>query len=154
MLAPSPGNPSLRAFIQDALDIRDDLGKRGYERVLAYGTSLGGIVLVNAVSQGMLVDKLIMDSIPSDLSNYDCDTDLYPFNVVDKACPAVVALSSENDHEVRPAEQLQLLNRISSKSCGGKVVSLHIAIHAFNDKPGDAGDSERLHAVQDALALP
>ncbi len=148
-----PGFPSFQAFVQDQVDIGVALRAKGYEKVLGYGKSLGGVVMVNSVHKGLKLDRLVIDSIPTDLRNFDCDKDMYPINVMSASCPNVIALTSDHDQEVLPSEQAELLNGIASPACGGHVVHLHIAIHAFNDKPGTPGDLERLDALERALKL-
>ena len=149
-----PGYPAVRAFVQDETDIRAMLRQRGYEKVIGYGMSFGGIVLLNSISRGMELDRIIVDSVPSDLKAYDCDADLYPINALPKACPSVVALTSKNDRVVFPKEQQEFLSRVAAPACGGRVVELQTAIHSFDDKPGSPGDLERLSAIADLLALP
>jgi hypothetical protein len=139
--------PSIHSFIQDFVAIGKDIRRRGYSRVVAYGPSLGGIVLVNAAAAGLRLDKLILDSVPSDLALYECDETLDPFRVVKASCPHVVALASEKDKEVPPGLQMKLLESIRDPSCGGHVTTLTSAIHVLNDKKGTPGDSERLTTI-------
>jgi len=148
-----PATPSLSAFVQDQMEVGAHLRTEGYELVLGYGTSLGGIVLAKAVERGMKLDRLVTDSIPSDLKAYECDESFYPTSTVAHACPEIVAITSDHDSVVFQSEQSALLNFITSQSCKGKVVHLFQADHAFNDKLGSPGDLERIAAAATALQL-
>ena len=148
----SPGFPSLRALIDDQVEIGANLRKLGYERVVGYGFSFGGIILVNAVRQGLALDRLIVDSVPADLEDYDCESNLSPVNAVPSICADVTAITSEKDREIPPADQKQFLDRIVAPDCGGRIRVLRTAIHAFNDKLGSAGDKERRDTIAELLA--
>jgi hypothetical protein len=144
-------HPSLQAFIQDFVSLGEDIRQHGYRKILAYGPSLGGIVLLNAAAKGLKLDRLIVDSVPSKLNRYKCDASIAPVTVVRSSCPGVVAVSSKNDGEVSPAEQKDLLEKVAARSCSGRVLVLPNAIHPLNDRPGSSGDLERLTALEKLL---
>jgi pimeloyl-ACP methyl ester carboxylesterase len=147
-----PGKGSFRALVQDEVEIGAALRGMGYSSIVGYGFSLGGIFLVNAVHGGLKLDNLIVDSIPATLTEYKCDSSVYPINVIDASCPNVTAVTSDNDVEVPPATQSPLLEHIQSPTCHGSVVHLRTAIHAFNDRPGTPGDVERVEAIVSLLS--
>ena len=120
-----------------------DIRRRGYQQVYAYGPSFGGVILLNAAAAGLKLDKLVIDSVPAELHEYDCDNSIAPSAVFGPSCPGIVGFVSDRDQEVPPKDQQALLSRLQAQSCGGHVVHLHLAAHAPNDKPGTPGEVER-----------
>jgi hypothetical protein len=145
------GYPSLQALIQDFVSMGEDVRRRGYRKVMAYGPSLGGVILMNAAAKGLHLDKLIVDSVPSNLNNYKCDISVAPTTILGSSCPGIVAISGKNDHEVSPRRQKELLAKVEAQDCRGRVMVLPNAAHALNDRVGSTGDLERMRALQSLL---
>jgi esterase/lipase len=142
---------SLSALTSDLIEVGGDLRTKGYQRLYAYGPSFGGFVLLNAANKGLKLDRLIIDSIPSEVDDYDCDAAVHPINTVVSSCPHIVALTSLHDREVPGKRQEKLLQFIQRPACAGTVVVLKDAIHALNDKKGSPGEAERHATIINAL---
>lgn len=140
-------SPSIQAFVRDFVGLGQFVKKQGYEKIFAYGPSIGGVILLRAAASGLKLDRLIVDSVPSDLEIYDCEESLAPENSFKDSCPNLVAITSTNDDEFPAEDQEPFLTRVKTHSCGGRVVFLTLAAHAPNDAPGTPGYHERMGAI-------
>ncbi|MFN3579696.1 MAG: alpha/beta hydrolase [Pseudomonas sp.] len=73
----SEGRRRLGAIIADYREVVEHLNQR-YDRALLYGTSFGGIVVMNVIGQGALFDAAVVDSSPSRLSEHGCPVAVDP----------------------------------------------------------------------------
>lgn len=149
-----PAIPSFAAFMADFAAIAIDLRNRGYKRVLAYGASFGGVILLNAAARGAPFDRVIADSVPSSLAGYDCPADLYPVNLLPKVCPQVTAITAVQDYEVNQRAQRMFLQGVRGPNCGGDVVALTTAWHVTNEPVGSPQHKERISAITATLQRP
>ncbi len=76
----SEGKSRLKAIVSDYREIAALLNTQGYDRRYLYGMSMGGIILTNAVGPGGEYDALVLDSLPSRISNLGCPEDYDPVN--------------------------------------------------------------------------
>ena len=67
----SDGKPRLKAIVKDYLEILDAL-RNAYQSLYVYGISFGGVVVMNAIGAGALVDGAVIDSSPSRVKMYGC----------------------------------------------------------------------------------
>ena len=144
-------SPSIQAFVRDFIELGEFIKKQGYEKVFAYGPSIGGVILLRAAASGLKLDRLIVDSVPSNLSVYDCEESLAPENSFKDSCPNLVAITSTNDGEFSAKDQEPFLTRVKAHPCGGRVVVLTLAEHAPNGAPGTPGYLERVNAITKLL---
>jgi pimeloyl-ACP methyl ester carboxylesterase len=144
--------PSIRASIQDLVEMGKDLRRRGYAKVFAYAPSFGGVLLLSAAASGLKLDKLVVDSVPSTLADYDCADFLAPVNSFVESCPQIFAVTSENDKEIVREDQEEFLTKVEAQSCGGHVIELLLAGHALNDSPGTPEAKERMDELAKLFA--
>ena len=77
--ADSDGRRRIQAMVQDYEELITDLGQR-YAQGFLYGTSLGGLVMLNALSEQGDFTRAVIDSSPSRLSDFGCPQRLDPVN--------------------------------------------------------------------------
>jgi Serine aminopeptidase, S33 len=142
-----PANPSFKAFISDMSAVHQNIVSLGYTRVIAYGPSLGGIVLLNSAAAGRPFDRLIVDSVPSRLEEMDCDDTVHPIAVIKHSCPNISVIMADKDQVFSSRRRDELRALTSHSACGGKIISLHISDHALNDEPDSSGFRERVEAL-------
>lgn len=128
----SQGKSRLAAILSDYVEIIADLNRRGYERRLLYGTSLGGVIFLNAMARGIAFDAAAIDSAPSEITGYGCPRSLDPVNGVPEDASRLVMIVGERDRVVPPRKSRRLADRIEAR--GGAVVRREDFAHPFQDR--------------------
>ena len=99
----SEGKRRLSAIVHDIKQILTSLIEQGYEERLVYAMSLGGVFLLNALNPDMQLDKIIIDSTPSRLSDYGCPVEYDPIENLPNDCSNILLVRGQRDNVVTPA---------------------------------------------------
>lgn len=75
--ADSDGRRRIQAIIKDYEELVESLGQR-YAQGLLYGTSLGGLVMLNAIRDDVPFTRAVIDASPSRLSDFGCPEHIDP----------------------------------------------------------------------------
>jgi alpha/beta superfamily hydrolase len=99
----SDGKRRLKAIVHDMKEILTSLIAQAYEKRLVYAMSLGGVFLLNALDPDMQLDKIIIDSTPSRLSDYGCPVEYDPIENLPNDCSNILLIRGQRDNVVTPA---------------------------------------------------
>lgn len=99
----SNGKRRLKAIVHDTKEILRSLIAQGYEERLVYAMSLGGVFFLNALDPDMQLDKIVIDSSPSRLSDYGCPIEYDPIENLPDDCSNILIMRGQRDHVVTPA---------------------------------------------------
>jgi alpha/beta superfamily hydrolase len=127
----SEGKRRLKAIVSDYQGIFDTLRKAYSGRKYLYGTSFGGIVLLNIIGRGADFDKAVIDSAPSRLSVHGCPAEYDPVLNLPTDGAKLLLISGKKDSVVTPADQAELIS--TAKSRGALVVIAEDFAHPFMD---------------------
>ncbi len=111
----SNGKRRLKAIVHDTREILKRLIAQPYEDRLVYAMSLGGVFLLNALEPTMQLDKIIIDSTPSRLSDYGCPVEYDPIERLPNDCSNVVLIRGQRDGVVTPAMSQDLAREAESR---------------------------------------
>lgn len=128
----SSGRSRLDAIMGDYREIIAHLNDLGYRRRLLYGISMGGVVLLNALStRPDQYDALVVDSSPSRISPPGCPQRYDPVNHLSADCSRIKIIGGERDRVVRPGEMQGLM--AAAEHCGTQIVRSTEFAHPFQD---------------------
>lgn len=99
----SEGKRRLKAIVHDIKQILKSLIAQGYKKRSVYALSLGGVFLLNALNPDMQLDKMIIDSTPSRLSDYGCPIEYDPIENLPDDCANILLVRGQRDDVVTPA---------------------------------------------------
>ena len=105
----SEGKRRLKAIVHDIKQILTSLIAQGYEERFVYAMSLGGVFLLNALNPDMQLDKIIIDSTPSRLSDYGCPIEYDPIEHLPNDCSNIMLVRGQRDNVVTPAMSQDLV---------------------------------------------
>ncbi len=111
----SAGKSRLAAIVTDYTEIVTDLHTRGYQRLLLYGISIGGVMLLNAVGESALYTALVVDSSPARISTFGCPESYDPVTHLPQDSSRVMIVSGERDRVVTPRQMDELLQVAGSR---------------------------------------
>jgi dienelactone hydrolase len=147
--AKSDGSPRIEALIEDAVDFIEYLHQQeGYDRVDLVGVSLGGVIALNAVGRGAQVNRLVLDSVYSRISELGCRASLNPIAQKTPVGTTVLLISGGSDQVISPRDQLELRTEAVRRD-GWTVVFNEEFQHPFTD-PADVYE-KRLKLMHDFL---
>lgn len=130
--ANSGGNRRLKAIVGDYREIFAVLAREHAGERLLYGQSFGGIVLLNVIGAGVRIDRAVIDSTPSRISQYGCPTRYNPIANVPAAASGLLAINGRNDWVVPAEDSAALLDAV--EAAGGRAVRSPDFAHPFMDK--------------------
>ena len=141
----SEGKRRLRAILSDYREIKNYLDTLPYKNRAFYGMSFGGIVLLDAL-QGDNMDKIVViDSVPSTLSNHGCPANHDPINTVASLSGTSLFIFGDQDRVVTRAASMALSER--AKDIAQNVLVIDHFGHPFMD--GNA--NERMNMIREFL---
>lgn len=105
----SEGRRRLKAIVSDVRGIITALNNKSYQRRLVYAFSFGGIVLLDSVEGQLALDRVVIDSSPSRLSNHGCPPQYDPVSHLPDDCSHFLFISGRRDTVVTPAMTKELL---------------------------------------------
>ena len=127
----SEGKRRLKAIVHDYRAILAKLNSGNYAEKLVYALSLGGIILLDALSTETLLDRVVIDSTPSRLSDYGCPPGYDPINHLPDDCRYFMLIVGQQDRVVTPAMSEEL--RHLTQQRGATIVDDRQFSHPFMD---------------------
>lgn len=112
----SEGKRRLRAIVSDYGEIIAALNAAGYAQRLVYAMSFGGIAFLNAYEPHNRLDRIIVDSTPSRLSDYGCPADYDPVNHLPEDSSHFLLIVGRNDGVVTLAMSRELVETAQERN--------------------------------------
>ena len=112
----SEGKRRLKAIVHDTKEILTSLIAQGYEERFVYAMSLGGVFLLNTLDQDVQLDKIIVDSSPSRLSDYGCPIEYDPIEHLPNDCSNILIVRGQQDNVVTPAMSHDLAREAENRN--------------------------------------
>lgn len=129
--ANSEGNRRIKAIIEDHKEIAASLNER-YERRMLYGTSLGGLIIMNVIGSGTEYDAAVIDSAPSKVSSFGCPSYLDPTSNLPDDASRILVITAQKDRVL--GEQMTAPLRIEAQKRGAKTYDGTDYEHPFMDR--------------------
>lgn len=107
----SEGKRRLKAIVNDYKAIIASLNAGPYEQKLVYAMSLGGIILLDAISDELELDRVVIDSSPSRLSTYGCPVSYDPINHLPLDCSNFMFIVGRQDRVVSPEMSWEMVEK-------------------------------------------
>jgi len=112
----SEGKRRLKAIISDYVEILAALHSSDYEQQFVYAMSFGGIAFLNGFEMHGKLDRIIVDSTPSRLSDYGCPSEYDPVNHLPEDCSHFLYIVGQNDRVVPTSMSLELVETARKRS--------------------------------------
>ena len=112
----SDGKRRLKAMISDYVEILAALNASGYEQKFVYAMSFGGIAFLDGFESHGRLDRVIIDSVPSRLSDYGCPSEYDPVNHLPEDCSHFLIIAGQNDRVVPPSMSQELVETAQQRS--------------------------------------
>ncbi|NNJ94579.1 MAG: hypothetical protein HKP57_07535 [Halobacteria archaeon] len=112
----SVGKRRLKAIVHDIKQILTSLIAQGYEERFVYAMSLGGVFLLNTLESDMQLDKIVIDSTPSRLSDYGCPVEYDPIEHLPDKCSNILLVTGQRDNVVTPAMSKDLAREAEDRN--------------------------------------
>ena len=112
----SEGKRRLKAIVHDTRELLTSLSAQPYQKRLVYAMSLGGVFLLNALDPDVRLDKIIIDSSPSRLSDYGCPIEYDPIEHLPDDCSNVLFMRGQRDSVVTPAMSQDLAQEAENRN--------------------------------------
>ena len=127
----SEGKRRIKAIVNDYKNIIASLNAQPYEQRLVYAMSIGGIVLLDALTDELKLDRVVIDSSPSRLSSYGCPEKFDPVNHLPANCDNFMFIAGKQDRVVTLAMSKELLDKARQR--GAQVLIDPEYSHPFMD---------------------
>jgi alpha/beta superfamily hydrolase len=105
----SDGKRRLKAIISDYVEILTALNSSDYEQKFVYAMSFGGIAFLDGFESHSKLDRIIVDSAPSRLSDYGCPSEYDPVNHLPEDCSQFLFIAGQNDRVIPPSMSRELV---------------------------------------------
>jgi len=125
----SEGKRRLKAIVSDVREIITALNNKPYQQRLVYAFSFGGIVLLDSLEGQLDLDRVVIDSSPSRLSNHGCPPLYDPVSHLPDDCSHFLFISGRQDTVVTPAMTEELLKEAGR--CNARIVNDVDFAHPF-----------------------
>jgi hypothetical protein len=112
----SEGKRRLKAIVHDVKEILTSLTAQAYEKRLVYAMSLGGVFFLNSLDPGTQLDKIIIDSTPSRLSDYGCPVEYDPIENLPNNCANILIIRGQRDNVVTPEMSQDLAREAENRN--------------------------------------
>lgn len=127
----SEGKRRIRAIVNDYKNIISSLDTESYDQKLVYAMSLGGIVLLDALTDEIKLDRVVIDSSPSRLSAYGCPENYDPIKHLPSDCSNFLFIAGERDRVVTLEMSQEMLEEAQQR--GARVLIDPEYSHPFMD---------------------
>ncbi len=127
----SEGKRRLKAMISDVKGIINYLSAKPYQKRFVYAMSFGGILLLDALDTHIKLDKVIIDSTPSRLSDYGCPEDFDPITHLPEECRNYMFITGQRDRVVTIKMSKDMLEK--AEQCDAKIIRDAEFAHPFMD---------------------
>lgn len=144
----SEGKRRLMALVNDSHEIVTALNSKPYPKHLVYAFSFGGIVLLNAFDASLKLDRVVIDSSPSRLSNYGCPEEYDPVIHLPKDSSDFMIISGQKDRVVTSNMTKELLSRAAERNA--RVIDDPDFAHPFMD-PNLSNHQRRMNMIEQFL---
>jgi alpha/beta superfamily hydrolase len=144
----SDGRRRLRAIVSDYREILAALDAQGYPQHLVYAMSFGGIAFLDGLAAHGRLDRVVVDSTPSRLSDYGCPAEYDPVNHLPKDCSGFLFIVGRNDGVVTPAMSRELVDLAQQR--GARVLTDPAFGHPFMEHE-PAVHARRMQVIQEYL---
>ena len=144
----SEGKRRLKAIVHDYHKILSSLNATGYDERLVYAMSLGGIILLDALTPEIQLDRVVIDSSPSRLSDYGCPQRYDPINHLPEMCSNFMFITGQRDRIVNPAMSGAMLEQARQR--GAHVIFESQFSHPFMDSDWTI-HQQRMRLIQQYL---
>ncbi|KHF24902.1 hypothetical protein JV46_04000 [Solemya velum gill symbiont] len=111
----SEGRRRLKAIVSDYMEVIAALNSADYEKHLIYAMSFGGIAFLNGFEQHTGLDRIIVDSAPSRLSDYGCPEEYDHVNHLPDDCSHCMFIVGRNDTVIPLAMSQELVDKAQQK---------------------------------------
>jgi alpha/beta superfamily hydrolase len=112
----SDGKRRLKAIISDYVEILAALNASVYEQRFVYAMSFGGIAFLGGFESHASLDRIVVDSTPSRLSDYGCPPEYDPVNYLPDDCGQFMFIAGQNDRVVSHSMSQELLETAQQRS--------------------------------------
>ena len=112
----SDGKRRLKAIISDYVEILAALDSSDYEQRFVYAMSFGGIALLDGFQSHGKLDRIVVDSTPSRLSDYGCPSEYDPVNHLPEDCSHFLFIAGQNDRVVSHSMSQELVETAQQRS--------------------------------------
>jgi alpha/beta superfamily hydrolase len=144
----SEGRRRLKAIVNDYRAILSSLNAGDYDKKLVYALSLGGIILLNALAPEIPLDRVVIDSTPSRLSDYGCPASYDPINHLPSDCRNFMFIAGQQDRVVNPSMSRDM--RELARQRGAQILEDSQFSHPFMDLNWSV-HQRRMRLIQDYL---
>ena len=144
----SGGKRRLKAIISDYVEILAALGASDYEQHYIYAMSFGGVAFLDGFASHARLDRIIIDSTPSRLSDYGCPSDYDPVGHLPQDCSHFLFIVGQNDRVVPPSMSQVLVETAQSR--GAQVLKDAAFGHPFMDHDRSV-HRRRMQTIEDYL---
>ena len=140
----SGGRRRLKAMVSDYAEILASLAAAGYAQGLVYAMSFGGIVFLDGFEIHGRLDRIVVDSSPSRLSDYGCPRQYDPVDHLPADCSRFLFLVGRNDGVVTPGMSQELVETAQRR--GAAVLEDETFGHPFMEQAPSAHE-RRMRAI-------
>ena len=134
--------------MNDAREILLSLNTKSYPEHLVYAFSFGGIVLLNAYETDLNLDRVVIDSSPSRLSDYGCPKRFDPVIHLADDSSNFMVISGQNDSVITPRMTKELLTQAAKRHA--RIVDDPEYAHPFMD-PNLLNHQRRMDSIEQFL---
>jgi len=128
----SEGKRRLKAMVSDYAEIITRLSSTEYDKHFIYAMSFGGIAFLKGYEQLSDIDRVIIDSTPSRLSDYGCPAEYDPVNNLPDDCRHFMIIVGQKDGVVTPSMSKELVEK--AQQCGSRINIDKDFAHPFMDR--------------------
>ncbi|OOZ38211.1 hypothetical protein BOW52_09025 [Solemya elarraichensis gill symbiont] len=111
----SEGKRRLKAIVSDYTEIIAALNSSNYDKHFIYAMSFGGIAFLNGFEKHARLDRIIVDTSPSRLSNYGCPAAYDPINHLPDNCSHFMFIVGQNDGVITPSMSQELIEKAQKR---------------------------------------
>ena len=144
----SGGKRRLKAIISDYAEILAALDTPEYAQHLVYAMSFGGIALLDGFERHGRLDRIVVDSTPSRLSDYGCPPEYDPVNHLPDDCRRFLFVVGQGDTVVPPAMSRELVTTAQQRGAG--ILSDAVFEHPFMEHEPSV-HQRRMRAIENYL---
>ncbi|MDH3561361.1 MAG: lysophospholipase [Gammaproteobacteria bacterium] len=144
----SDGKRRLKAIVSDYIEIIAALNLSDYEQQFVYAMSFGGVAFLDGFESHGKLDRIIVDSTPSRLSDYGCPSEYDPVNHLPEDCSHLLFIVGQNDRVVSPSMSQMLVETAQQR--GAQILRDEAFGHPFMDYDRSV-HRRRMQVIEDYL---
>jgi len=144
----SEGRRRLKAIVNDYKAIIHSFNAGAYEQKFIYAMSLGGIVFLDAITDDLKLDRVVIDSSPGRLSTYGCPASYDPIEHLPVDCSNFMFIIGQRDRVVTPAMSQEMVEKAQLR--GARLFTDPEYSHPFMD-PSWSVHQRRMSTIEKFL---